>query len=123
MSLCVMDNHKDLKLYENIKNDVNQEYKNLSTYHIKSIIDEKYIKLGGKFKNDTQIDNMANYVKNLSNTNNKEEKTNLTSIELIKKLGQKKFIALKLCKEIDPNGFIDWSNGRFIESGDIKHKF
>ena len=123
MSLCVMDNHKDLKLYENIKNDVNQEYKNLSTYHIKSIIDEKYIKLGGKFKNDTQIDNMANYVKNLSNTNNKEEKTNLTSIELIKKLGQKKFIALKLCKEIDANGFIDWSNGRFIESGDIKHKF
>lgn len=120
MSVSIMDNHKDLKLYENIKNEVKEEYPNLSTYHIRSIIEERYTKLGGKFKNDILIDNMANYVKNLSNIKNKEDKTNLTSIELIKKLGQRKFVALKLCKEIDPNGIINWSTGNFIESGDIR---
>ena len=117
-TMIPQNNHLDLKLYDNICEEVKEQYPHLSQYHLKSIVEERYAKLGDKFRNDKQIDNMSNYVTNLIKTKHKETPT-MTSIDLVEKFGRRKYVALKMCKEIDPNGTIDWRNGRFIESGDI----
>ena len=117
-TMTLQDNHLDLKLYKEIGKEVSKEYPNLSHYHLKSIVEERYKKLGGKFRNDKQIETMANYVTNLMNVK-RDETQNFNSFDLVKKWGRKKYIALKMCKEIDHNGTIDWKNGRFLESGDI----
>ena len=116
--MSIQNNHLDLKLYEELCNEIKSEYPHLSHYHLKSIVEERYKKMGGKFRNDKQIDNMSNYVTNLINTKHEETPT-FNSFDLVKKFGRKKYIALKMCKEIDHNGTIDWKNGRFLESGDI----
>tara|TARA_R110002072_G_scaffold69346_2_gene168107 strand:+ start:330 stop:704 length:375 start_codon:yes stop_codon:yes gene_type:complete len=109
-------NYKDLTLFDNIKNDVLKEYKNLSKIHIKSIIDERYKSYGGKFKDDLQITNMSNYCNSILGNKFINEKENITTTDLVKKFGRKKVIALKLCKEVDEEGIIDWRNGTFITS-------
>tara|TARA_R110000787_G_scaffold195263_2_gene306667 strand:- start:3327 stop:3677 length:351 start_codon:yes stop_codon:yes gene_type:complete len=115
MEIQSSNNHLDLDLYEKIKEDVITKYPDYNIYHIKSIIDEKYKKIGGKFRNDKHIDTMKSYVNDLL-TKKYDITPTITSVDMIKKHGQKKFIALQLCKEVDPKGNIDWINGRFMES-------
>jgi len=117
-TMTIQDNHLDLNLYKDIGIEVKNQYPHLSHYHLKSCVEERYKKMGGKFRNDKQIDTMSNYVTNLINTKHEETPT-FNSFDLVKKFGRKKYIALKMCKEIDHNGTIDWKNGRFLESGDI----
>ena len=59
---------------------------------------------------------MSNYCNSILGNKFINEKENITTTDLVKKFGRKKVIALKLCKEVDEDGIIDWRNGTFITS-------
>tara|TARA_R110000744_G_scaffold111439_1_gene209690 strand:+ start:211 stop:576 length:366 start_codon:yes stop_codon:yes gene_type:complete len=116
MNIVASNNYIDLVLYGKIKDDILNLYPNLGDYHQKCIVDERYKKYGGGFKNDSQIATMKKYVDNLENMKKDPMFKSYSSIDLIQKHGRKKVVALKICKEIDEKGEIDWEKGIFNKS-------